>query len=245
MSIFLWDSEPNKIYVWSNEVSAVFVWDTQVRPSGWKPWANTIAYRPLENDTNDATWTFTTSTSTWITYTTVWWVTSAHGARNCEVIVTPWNIITTSLTGQTISLWYYVATQTTSYRRYLVTFSSKWYNCSWVCLKDGKIQYSEGVSWYWTSSIIANAWTNVIITWDSNARKMYINWTLVYTWSWSSSPRWNRPNNYDNVQYIMSPWANYNESIEWNMKDLIFEKVARTAQEISDYYNQTKSKYGL
>jgi len=32
MSIFLWDSEPNKIYVWDTEVSEVYVWDEKVRP---------------------------------------------------------------------------------------------------------------------------------------------------------------------------------------------------------------------
>jgi len=31
----------------------------------------------------------------------------------------------------------------------------------------------------------------------------------------------------------------------WNLSELILEKKARSAQEISDYYNSTKSNYGL
>jgi hypothetical protein len=68
MSIFLWDSEPSKIYVWSNEVSAVYVWDTQIYPAGWKPWANTLAYYPLETDTKDYSWNNRNLTNSWITF---------------------------------------------------------------------------------------------------------------------------------------------------------------------------------
>ena len=38
------------------KLQKIYVWSQQVRPSGWQPWANTLAWYPLETDTKDYSW---------------------------------------------------------------------------------------------------------------------------------------------------------------------------------------------
>ena len=62
---------------------------------------------------------------------------------------------------------------------------------------------------------------------------LYINWQQVKQVSAGS---WTR------LPYWAIVWAN---GSNWDMSNIIFENKARTAQEVSNYYNITKWKYWL
>ena len=80
----------------------------------------------------------------------------------------------------------------------------------------------------------------VTITADSSWRTMYMNWTQVSTWS-------------STITFISTvlcigggSWtSSVDNFFNGYMSDVIIENKVRTAQEISDYYNATKSNYWI
>ena len=82
-------------------------------------------------------------------------------------------------------------------------------------------------------------WKYVTITFNgSNTVKIYINWVLDWTNSSANVP--------SGTGFAIG--ANYNHNgNRWKggVSELIVENKVRTDQEISDYYNLTKSTYWL
>ena len=106
--------------------------------------------------------------------------------------------------------------------------------------------YNNSFLFFWTASGISQSnWLMVTYVFWTNWNAMYVNWiqqTLSYTdwnsstWIWSgrSVPK-------------ICLWANHNtwEKSQCNLSEVIIENKARTAQEVLNYYNNTKSKYWL
>ena len=94
--------------------------------------------------------------------------------------------------------------------------------------KDGISPSSLNISW-WTHIVGVGDWTN---------HTLYVNWQLVSS------------NNYSAITsstgiYIwwVTSWSD--DPYQWYMSNVILESKGRTAQEISDYYNQTKWNYWI
>ena len=214
----------------------------------WQPWANTLLYLPLESDEVDQSWkTGRTFSTSWISYTTVWWVKSAHvGASWWAYLTAPKPIVYNSVSQQTISVLYYVTSNYSSSRRQIIEFadqSDEYFN---VALKEYTtvVQYSDSNSWYWSwTTIVANQWNHVVVTWDSSARKIYINGSLAWTWSWSRYPWWSWWKGYQEYQWILCnrDWG-YGGALNWNARELILEDKVWTAQEVAEYYTWIKAK---
>jgi len=224
--------EVKSIYVWTTPVKEVFVWTTKVRPSGWTPWANTLLYMPMTKDFKDKTGN-NTITNSWATITTVdgikcWYFNSNR--LTCSN--TP-----LSTTNQTISVWL----KTSSSSGWWIIWSNHSGIYSWdlLIVNTSKIYWVYmDPSWkdiYASSWATSNTWINVIVSW----KKIYLNWIDVTsnTQTWTSITTW-----YAYTIWQQNSWA---LSYIWYMSELILENKARTAQEISDYYNSTKSNYGL
>lgn len=218
---------------------------------GWRqPWANTLLYLPLQTDAIDQSgnnrWTY----DTWVTYTTVWWVASANFSW-WKVTITN-DFINTSLSEKTISAWVYTnfaAANNDMYIFYCCEYSNGFTAftfLSWTTYID---------SWIWwpnlsldtpNSSYTQNQWFHIVTTckdWTNN-NKIYINWQQVAQWNGTSNPRWNTSATFNQWVYIW--WSSNNsELLNGNISEFILEDKARTAQEVSDYYNQTKSLYGI
>ena len=217
----------------------------------WKPNANTILYLPLESDVVDKSWkSWRTFTTSWLSYTTVGWVPSAHVWTTWWAYLTaPSPFVDSSIdkTKQTISILFYVTTQQSSSRRILYEFAKNWAEYFALVLKENStnIQYSDSYAWYWSwTTIVANQWNNVIVTADTTERNIYINGSLAWNWSsWNTPPRWSRPSASENAQWILCSrnW-NYDQALNWNSRELIIEDKKWTAQEVADYYTQIKSK---
>ena len=225
------------VYIWtSGELKNAYIGEY-----GWKPWANTIAYYPLEWDANDYSWNWWNGTWTWNeSYTTLSsWLKVADFPYSSN-----WqNYISSSLT---------TAPATVSFRLYFDNISTSslqdwrcpiWqYNASWSWWS---FAYYIGSSskiycWSWEYTQTFNATTRYYITITN--WKFYLNGNELFTCG-SFSSSWNTLSIWTN--YKNSEWANYKRALNWKMSRIILESVNRTQEEISNYYNQTKSLYWI
>ena len=237
MWLFLWDSDPSKIFVGDTSISKVFLWDTQVRPKPWQPWANTLFYYPFQEDILDQ---MGNTSLSWWTYTKEsYWYLCAGSSANTR------NEISSNLTikrwVKTMLSWVYVKNK----------WATSWANWSQVMfIPNGNTCYA-----YYQY----NDWTNYFFTaavWNI----YYRNYVLLPTDSWhllaiTVSDEWAKWY-IDNNEYVLSNamyWTENNpEPIHlwrsWTQvihSRVIWEDRTWTTQELSNYYNQTKSKYWL
>ena len=217
-------------------VSAVYVWTTKVRP----PADIKIAYFPLENDYVDKSKNNISMTKSWtISFTTLSsWKKVANFQR--------WTIYSNNSfmnllpNGYTVSYWYTVNKNST-YRRnqFYLWWAYNTLECwattleTWWGLWKTKLYY-YGDNSIWDTS--HSGWLNAVITVENHTSvKMYINWNL-YTSHSTTQSGW-----FLGIWYsaISSDYHN------WYMSEFIVDGKLRTAQEIQDYYNQTKSNYWI
>ena len=242
--------EPKSIKLWSTDIKKVYLGSTKIRPSGWTPWANTVAYRPLREDANDQlgnyNWTIEWAA---LTYWTAWGSTidSAFFANTR---------MTTSLTWawKTLNLWVYKPSTSNDprindWKQIAWNINTAWN--SWVMIRS---EQSNNSNWkifinlwnwdfnyaYWKDT---DQWINLcLITNGSDSTKLYINWVERIT----TSSTWNTSNTF---WLWTAPWSNVGtgDYYSWwgNISEVIIESAERTADEISDYYNNTKANYGI
>ena len=205
-------------------------------PGGWwTPWANTFMYLPMTSDFDDATWNNTMSNSGATIVDLSWvkcWYFNWHRLTCSESPV--WD------TNYTISVWVNI---TNSNWNNWIIWSNHSADYSWdqliVNYNSSEFEYR----WYrhydeWkvkTSTMpTANTWQHICYSnW-----KIYLNWNDVTdtVWSWTMLA-W--------YSYTIWQQNNWSNSYIWYMSELIVESVEWTEQEISDYFDQTKSLYGI
>lgn len=216
----------------------------------WTPWANTLLYLPLESDVVDKSWkswrTFGTNS---LTYTTVGWVQSVHVGTSWWILLTaPKPIVTPSVSKQTISILTYVTSQQTSARRIILEWRVQ--NNVWTVLafEWGTTEiraFWDSVGDTVSANIIANQRMHIVLTNCSEWKKLYLNWQLVSTWAWVSSPRWSWAYSYTQNQWIFTRrdgdywwWL----SMNGNARELIAEDTIWSAEDVSNYYQRIKAK---
>lgn len=198
----------------------------------WQPWANTIAYLPMKTDLLDHSGTWTTATVSWTVSLESW-----HWYFNGGKIYGTLSSIPTSYT---ISMWI----KATSLPSHWETLSCIWqyntYSNFWLWLNntDKRVTYSRRDVNYPPWPIVDTTnWYLVTITYGSWTVALYINWTYsTGTTSFPTTALWTS-------DYIIAD--NTGANFYWYINDYILEDKVRTAQEISDYYNQTKANYWL
>ena len=208
---------------------------------GWQPWVNTLAYYPLESDVKDYSWNNNDGTNNGVTFSNVWGVDCAVFTSASTKIWLPWFWNFTNLT---MSAW---IKTTASYANSMIvaiapTSDNK--NCSLVVCN-----WVATLSRYiWTSYNIADwtvndwAWHHILGTYTSTWwTKLYVDWVYIdadaTTTSVSSS------SGYTFIWWHQSWQSQF--TFSWNISNVILETAERTAQEITDYYNQTKSLYWI
>ena len=252
MGIFIWDTAPSKIFVGDTQVSKVFVWDTQVRPTwwgGWQPWANTLLYLPL-----NTTYTYTdqsgnqvSTTNTNVAFWTYQWVDCWTFSNNTRISVSPFNI-----PNDFTFVWRCYNTWVYQYEWQIFDARSGSSNSirSFFRISNERYWYAGGFSVNNVKNIADTSWVNFIQN----------QWVLfVYTvtdWKQEIYVKWNNIDNYYSEAYQYSWFTPTYISIgqEWNdwarrhfiggLSNIIIEDKIRTAQEIADYYDQTKWNYG-
>ena len=245
MSIYVWTSKIKNIYVWTTPVKAVYVWTQQVRPSWWTPWTNTLAYYPLTSTTTtqDKSWNNRNLTNSWVTFGTYKWVDCAYSSMssklyNSSFITNQQNI--TALVwiyyvwngyswngnyNQTVWRWWQSSSE--NFWPYIDNLNSPW---RLVCSPGG----------FWGITLTSDSvWKHCAITYDYTNKigKMYIDWTFIWQNTNATPPYWT---------YFWLWGGRWSTScFYWWLSEAIIENKIWTAQEILDYYNQTKSKYWL
>lgn len=218
------------------------------RKEWWQPWANTLAYRPLKSDFNDhsgneyhltnlnnatviqtkdgVSCAYTNGSNAWL-YTS---------ALNASVI---WQDFTCSFYwNSTTWTWVHVAISENGAFSWWNIDINKWQNLLYAEILNG----STAVPTLTKTTTISSWWHNVILTHSSDGETaLYYDWVLQNTATMylATDSYWvgvNYNNQWQPVQIIYYLW--------W-IGEVIIEDKARTAQEVTDYYNNSKSEYWL
>ncbi len=223
-------------------------WETYefAAPSGWgwrQPWANTLAYRPLTSTstTNDLSWNNNNLSSIWtVNFWTYYWVDCACFDDNSWRLQSSSLYDINDLTWITICSWFFTdwAPSDTDWK----IWTTEWHNCFW---------YANWLWWYYRSDFAfgtinttvntESEWLLVALTCDK------VNFTITVLWQ-NLNYTQTEP-----VQDFSMIWTNYTiwdspglpRKLIWYISNFIIENKSWTAQEVSDYYNQTKSLYGI
>ena len=226
------------------KVKKIYVWSTKVRPAYKRvPWANTIAYYPLtaSTTTSDQSWNSRNLTNSWnITFWTNQWVSCASFNKNWNLYVN--NFYNLSQWDYTISLWAYKLTQSSaSYAISIWDWSTRWGSCI-IEYDNSVLRYAMWYDDLDSSTNPSNQWVNIVITYTKNSKtqNIYVNWGN--TWTRTATYTHTLPS----LKFCVwwdSSWSDLRWT--WYMNEVIVENKAWTADEISNYYNWTKSNYGL
>ena len=180
-------------------------------------------------------------TNSWVSFWTNAWVdcasfSSSSYLSNNSFGVPQWKV------ALTVSAWVYYTSVTNN----LYSFFSMW--ATWHKAFANANCQPINITDYWNdvhSSVNAQQWQwyHIALTaeqWNNNW-KIYVNCVDVTSWWAVSSYAWIGWTNFRINWFFWQSWY----GINWYMSNFIVENATRTAQEISDYYNQTKSLYWI
>lgn len=223
----------------------------------WKPWANTVLYIPFDQEywATDQSWNWYTVTNGF----TLWTYNNVYCARNTAV----GNRIKTGITYTTQHWGNNVFTNpyTVNVRMYIESQPSSNY-ISWISWFASGGSYPQNNIWMetftsysWKAVWNVNTnywidywkWVNVVCTvtpatsWYDYS--LYLNWVFQATVNPSGfigTPSW-----YHYINYLKVWTSTWSTTVWTCYSEYILENKARTAQEISEYYNITKANYWL
>jgi len=224
----------------------------QVRPSWWKPNANTVAYYPLNSNTtvNDMSGNNMNLTNYSATFWIYQWVNSVNIVWDSKCILWYISSIPQWANARTFNFWTYnsngSATSSSWVEAYFFTGTENTNQMILFMCSEDWANYNR-VSQYWAWS-----WTNF---WTPK-RQQWVNMCLVYDWTkficyenWIKKGKWTYTINTSWTKFSL--WVKRNGSVSWWNKfswyfsNFIIENKTWTDEEILSYYNQTKSNYWL
>ena len=223
-------------------------------PREWKPWSNTIWYRPLNWDFNDYSGNNRNLTNSWVTFVSwlPWQVASFASWNNAYYQDNSLFDYTSPFTynvwvnADYIPNWYYNSVH--PYYSIVIWWQNWWNNKEhqsdlWLTLWSKVIWFYGGwtdyMNWW---SINTWIWYNLCFTFDWTNKALYVNWVNVANETVSLyNP------NYTNARITLSKSGTWYQTspYQWKMSNVIIENKIWNAQEISKYYNWTKWNYGL
>lgn len=213
-----------------NKIQKIYVGTQQVRPYKFTPTSSTLAYYPFVDNQIDQTWNTTLS------------ATGTKQAIGYQFTTSGSNISINTPSGWTFfSFWTKVTSMTSSAAN--ASPFTKWWTMRFFYKHLATPAYAKTFA-FWTNNntiVTSNAVTFNTDTWyhfaywsdSSNHVKAWINWQLIWDTTVSG-----RRNIFDGA--IMQ-W----EYTTQTFSDLILENRLWTANEVSNYYNHTKSNYWL
>lgn len=223
---------------YEHKVKNIYLWEPW-----WKPWPNTYAYYPLTENANDTSGNNRNLTAdSSITYSTENGAFFPHSAHHG--LLEPFNISTNdtwtiSFWGNSLGNWYEwsdwkfvdLAETTNTWKRIAIS----WYNNKTTMM----LNFSTGSYPSVQKTCSSNTRHHYTITiWESRATKFYMDWVVELTWTSNSYTttnfRWGQERN---------EW--FVRQLNWYIKDIIIETKTRTDQEVADYFDLTKTDYGI
>lgn len=216
------------------------------------PWANTIGYYTFDdqnaNQITDSSWN-NKNLTWWVmpTYTLVSWTNYAGTFTNVNSsnIAPSYSDLWTFDWDYTILCWVKPTANTASYVN--IFHAEEW----WIGLQQISLIWGYN-SWQFEYYDDETGWTTertTIKTWAS-LNTWYLvgytrNWTSVKTycdWVNTNSITWNNTAN-QKTFYLWS--SNGWDRFPWQIWECVIENRTRTAEEVLDYYNYTKSNYWI
>lgn len=247
------------IYIWSNEISWIYYWDTNWTPDPTR----TLLYLKFNNNLNDDSWNNVSVTWAWIGYGTIGnnhyvEMTGTASWTYIKPTATVWNVIGTW--DFAISFWInpVASTYSGNWQWALVfwDWNDNTTNRPWIYIQfhyyntsssKNKVAFrlpstSYNRDYYLTTSATELDWTwhHIVMTRSGSTVNCYLDgW--VDSVSFSSSSNINADNFFilNRSTYSWHAWTT-----TWaKMSEVIYEKVYWTAEEVQQYYNNTKSNY--
>lgn len=204
-----------------------------------EPWEDTVAYYPFKEDFDDHSWNWNILSNTQYLNKQTLWYNWIHSVWPTTPSI--WLALQNNNNVKFISLWCKVNTSSwvAEICRIWNYGSSCWYTSHIQTDLDNKFTVFTNTSfsrWAISNWLSFNAWHHVTIWYDWSKIVISKDWIqeTLYNGSWY---------NFDNE--IRLCWLNINWNVNFTLSEVILESKVRTAQEISDYFNGTKSKYGI
>ena len=230
-----------------NKIQRIYIGDHyQVYPK-WKPWANTMGYYTFDDQNasqiTDTSWN--NRNLTWGAMPSYTLVSGSNYAGNyANTSSSAWQKYSYgSMNGDyTILLW---VKPTATWSCYLTTFDSNLTNNNHQIsiiygYNSWQFEYYDDLQSSTLKRIVIKSWATVnnwyLIGYTRNwtAVKTYQNGEASNTITWSNSTL---------TKYLFM-WSSRSwDRLKWQIWECIVENRVWTAQEIADYYNQTKSSY--
>lgn len=236
----MFQHELKNAYMGGNLLKAAYVGTNLVRPK-WEPWANTLAYRPLQANINDYSWNWHNfSVNTW----------SVSYSNNMATI--SWRLTCTfsqlnNYSGDFTFSWWtvYSSTENWFYPCCIASGGSIYYPNTWFLIGNTKARFwakfGGSNTAVFAQTDFSSSDTSVhLITWtkSSTELKLYLDGELVATNSWSFSSLYN-----SSTTVLWRNWATTSWSSKWGY--LIVENRVWSAAEIDKYYRDTKWIYWI
>ena len=213
---------------------AIYMW----REYQWMPWANTLAYRPLNSTTtvNDTSWNNNNLTKSGNVGFQVY-----ADACNVDCAYAPWTLTyTTFPASNTILFWSFVPTTTTG--TIIPVAQIGWnviqFNSSNKQIRYRYVNYSWWTgTWDWFNCDIHGKRVLMWYTRDTTVPNI----TFFIKGSWIDSTE-----TYTSYPIINAYTLTFsNGSYNTYLSAALAEDKTRTAQEVTDYYNRTKWLYWI
>ena len=232
--------------------------EKQVRPKWWwQPWADTVLYLPLDGDVVDYSSYARTITVYWagasvgtpVFSNITWWKQVANFiatnpnnsnwfafTENLTDIPTSWDM--------TLSFWMSWGGNTTNDYEHIIAYRNQnWF--AWMSMISNNGNFLFHGSWQENTTFYPTTWTwyHIVCVVDNWTCNIYQDWSLIYTDSYTywSGGNWLWIWAYPESFHTNGRYEPYN----WLLSEVIIEKVAWSAQDVSDYYDLTKWDYGI
>lgn len=243
------------VYSYSTDWAISYCDAASVTPSNtWSPWLNTIGYYTMDNDIlNHATigstfpdWNINTAT---FSTTRVHWnnTKSLYCSGSTYAYLPASSEFEFWTSDFTVSFWVYSETNSQWNPWIICNYATNSDHNQWWRIVD-RMSNANNLSFCWKAgnsyvdntsgiSIYNDWWHNVVLTRSSWNFYLYLDWNTT-------------PKIIDNSHAAYSIWRNANICFWYNLadwyyskvylNDVIFEDVAWSAQDVSDYYDLTK-----
>ena len=209
----------------------------------WKPWANTLIYYPLNWNANDLSWNGKNGTASNITWDSWWDGGCAYFNWNSYINIPA----LTNTTTRTYSFWVKCASNAGG--DFLFTWDNSDKNLTFMA-SSWKINTQIWKSWIWSptrwitnnysnATVWDNTWHHIVVTINSNVYTTYIDGVQDNSCTWSY---WTTPISV-NKMWMHPNWSS--DKYTGYIDNVIIESRCWSADDVSNYYNRSKSNYWL
>lgn len=218
---------------------AIYMW----KDYEWTPWENTLLWYQLNWNTNDSSWNWNNWTASNITWNSWWdWWCAYFNWNSYISVPSLW-----TKSNITISFRMNSTENITEWWDFIIIEGSVWGSNNAITLYTGtkRLALQTWITWhrvdqYSTVNICDWTWHYITVTATWSTAIWYIDWVknITNTNSYYTLPP------LTSIRMWMHLWWSANK-YTWYIDNMIIESRLRNSEEVSDYYNSTKSLYGI